>query len=213
MSQAPDRGAPGSAPAFLEAAGLSAAVLPAFETYGALLRKWQARINLVSPDTLPDMWRRHFLDSAQLLPLIPEAAETLADIGTGAGFPGMVIALARPGLTVHLIDSDTRKIAFLREVTARTGVRNAVFHVKRMESIEHLPVDIVVSRACAPLTRLLRYAIPLWTPSTIALFLKGARVDEELTEARKEWMMSVERFPSVSDETGTILRLADLSRV
>ena len=125
------------------------------ETYAGLLVKWQAKINLVGPATLPDLWRRHFLDSAQLLPLLPAAAGTLADLGSGAGFPGLVLAIMTDW-RVHLLDSDQRKCAFLRQVALDCGVLDRVtIHAKRIEQVTGIAADVVTARACAPLGELL----------------------------------------------------------
>lgn len=185
------------------------------QRYADLLVKWQRRINLVSAETLDDLWRRHVLDSAQLLNLLPPATSSLADIGSGAGFPGLVLAIL--GVRqVHLIESDARKGAFLAEAARAAGLdvgRDPVIHRTRVEAIEGLRVDVVTARACAPLPRLLGYAVPMLRPESTCLFLKGARVEEELTEAEKTWRMEVERFPSLSDPSGTILRLNKVARV
>jgi 16S rRNA (guanine527-N7)-methyltransferase len=183
--------------------------------YGDLLIKWQRRINLVSAETLGDLWRRHMLDSAQLLRLLPPQPSNVADIGSGAGFPGLVLAIL--GVRqVHLIESDARKCAFLVEAARAAGLdagRNPVIHRTRVEAIEGLRVDVVTARACAPLAKLLGYAAPMLRAESVCLFLKGARVEEELTEAEKQWRMEVERFPSLSDPSGTILRIHQVARV
>jgi len=122
-------------------------------TYAELLRKWQRSINLVGPKTLDDLWNRHFVDSAQLLPLIPPTARVLVDFGSGAGFPGLVLAIL--GMAeVHLIESDQRKATFLREVARATGTPVTV-HAKRIEQVTPFPADIVSARALAPLGDLL----------------------------------------------------------
>lgn len=174
-----------------------------------MLIKWQTRINLVSAASLEDMWRRHMLDSAQLVRLLP-AVSSVADIGSGAGFPGLVLAiLGVPD--VHLIEADDRKCAFLAEAARAAGCSPTI-HRKRVEEIDRLRVDVVTARACAPLQRLLGYAEPLLGANSACLFLKGGRVEEELTEAEKTWSMVVERFPSLSDPSGTILRITQVAR-
>jgi 16S rRNA (guanine527-N7)-methyltransferase len=175
-----------------------------------LLVKWQRKINLVSAESLAHLWRRHMLDSAQLVRFLPPAVSSVADIGTGAGFPGLVLAvLGVPG--VHLIESDERKCAFLAEA-ARVAGCSPTIHRKRVEEVDRLQVDVVTARACAPLPRLLGYAEPLLAAKSICLFLKGGRVEEELTEAGKTWHMILERFPSLSDSSGTILRISQVAR-
>src|SRR5262245_14217980 len=143
--------------------------LDRLETYAALLTKWQARINLVGPATLPDLWRRHFLDSAQLIPLLEQAdslpqdggGRILVDLGSGAGFPGLVLAIMTDW-RVHLIDSDQRKCAFLRQVALDCGVLERVtIHAKRIEQVTGIAVDVATARACAPLEELLALAAPM----------------------------------------------------
>jgi 16S rRNA (guanine527-N7)-methyltransferase len=185
------------------------------QRYADLLIKWRRRINLVSAETLGDLWRRHMLDSAQLLRLLPPETSSLADIGSGAGFPGLVLAIL--GIRqVHLIESDARKCAFLAEAARAAGLdpgRGPVIHQLRAEAIEALRVDVVTARACAPLPKLLGYAAPMLRADSACLFLKGGRVEEELTAAEKTWRMEVERFPSFSDPSGTILRINQVARV
>lgn len=172
-----------------------------------LLRRWQKRINLVGAATLADPWRRHMLDSAQLAPLIPEGAR-VADLGSGAGFPGLVLAILR-GDPVDLIESDARKAAFLREAVRETGAPAEV-HNARAESLD-LTADTVVARACAPLDRLLGLALPLLAPGGICLFLKGARVEEEVEVAQARWRFAVRRHRSRSAPDGVLLELGGLS--
>ncbi len=182
------------------------------ETYAALLVKWQAKINLVGPATLPDLWRRHFLDSAQLLPLLPKESGQLVDLGSGAGFPGLVLAMLTDW-QVHLIDSDQRKCAFLRQVALETGILDRVsIHAQRFEAVTPFPAGIVTARACAPLSDLLSYAAPFIGDSGRCLFLKGKGVEEELTAAEPHWKMAVERRPSLSDPAASILILDQLQR-
>jgi len=188
------------------------------ETYAALLDKWTRAINLVSKASLRDLWRRHMLDSAQLLPLLPAVPaarrRVIVDLGSGAGFPGMVLALLGAG-EVHLVESDRRKAVFLREVARETG-SDARVHEQRIEDMSPVAADVVTARACAPLRKLLSYAheIPGRVPGTrpCCLFLKGKRADEELTEAKKQWTMLIDSIPSRSDPSGTILRIGLLDR-
>ena len=172
-----------------------------------LLRRWQKRINLVGAATLADPWRRHMLDSAQLAPLIP-AGTRVADLGSGAGFPGLVLAILRGG-PVDLIESDARKAAFLREAVRVTGAPAEV-HNARGESLD-LTADAVVARACAPLDRLLGLALPLLAPGGVCLFLKGARVEEEVEVAQARWRFTVRRHRSRSAPDGVLLELGGLS--
>ena len=196
---------------FQRATGVSRETLDRLVLLADLLKKWQARINLVGSDTLADLWRRHMLDSAQLAPLIPPGARTLIDLGSGGGFPGLVLAALCPALDVHLVEVDARKCAFLREAAAAMGLR-ATIHHRRIEELEPRPFDVVTARALAPLTRLLSLAERFRDPATTCLFLKGRDVEEELIEAQKSWTMTLRRRPSRSDPAGTILELGAIAR-
>jgi 16S rRNA (guanine527-N7)-methyltransferase len=197
--------APLGAAGFAARVPVSRETLARLEAYLGLLAAWSARINLVGRDTLQDPWRRHILDSAQLLPYLPKGTRSLVDIGSGAGFPGLVLAiLGVPG--VELVEADARKCAFLREAARITGAE-VVIDNRRSESVTPHMADVVTARAVAPLPRLLEFAKPFLGPRTLCLFLKGGRADEELTAAREAWTMRAERFPSRSDPRGVILRL------
>ncbi|TXL73001.1 16S rRNA (guanine(527)-N(7))-methyltransferase RsmG [Vineibacter terrae] len=175
---------------------------------GALL-KWQRSINLVSRSTLDEVWTRHVLDSLQLLPLIPAGARTLVDLGSGAGFPGLVVAIARPDLSVRLVESDNRKAVFLGEV-ARQAAPTTVIVNKRIEAAAPDPADVITARALAPLPELLDWAHRFTIDPTICLFHKGRSIDDELTDAERRWMMTMDRVPSVTAPDAAILRVARL---
>ena len=182
--------------------------------YESLLQKWQKSINLVSAATLPDLWRRHMLDSAQLAALAPETALRWADLGSGGGFPGLVVAILlreRPGFRMHLVESDQRKCVFMREVIRATGAPAEVYN-ERIEDFarEAGSFDVVSARALAPLDRLLGWAAPLFGPDTIGLFLKGQGLPDELTAARKSWIFEADIYPSQSDPAGSVLKLRGL---
>lgn len=212
---------------FAREAHVSRETLDHLIVYKEVLEKWQRRINLVGPATLADAWRRHFLDSAQLYPLLAAALKgrrgpaVLFDLGSGAGFPGLVLAVMARGaglpLDPHLVEADHRKAAFLAEVCRATGLaRTVTIHGERIERLvlDRVPrAAIVTARALAPLPALLDLAAPLLAPHGIALFLKGAKAGDELTHAGKHWKMQVDRVPSRTDPSGTILRVAALTRV
>jgi 16S rRNA (guanine527-N7)-methyltransferase len=194
---------------FAAATGVSRETMARLETYAALLLTWSARINLVGRATLDDLWRRHFLDSAQLLPLIPMGCESLADLGSGAGFPGLVLAIL--GVQgVELIEADSRKVAFLREAVRATGA-SVVIRGRRIEAVTPHAVDVLTARGCAPLSRLLPLGERFIGPQTTCLFLKGARTEEELTEAAKAWTMTAVRHPSRTDPGGSVLLLQQVA--
>lgn len=178
--------------------------------YADLLVKWQPRINLVGPETIPTLWRRHFLDSAQIFPILPQSIHRIVDMGSGAGFPGLVLAvMGAPD--VHLIESDARKCAFLREVARVTGT-SVTIHNKRIEAVEPLGAGLLTARALAPLARLLEWGERHLLPGGHAIFLKGRGAEDELTEARKEWNITSERIPSLSDPSGIILHCREVRR-
>lgn len=185
--------------------GLDTLVVEKLDRYIACLRHWQRRINLVSNSTLADPWRRHILDSLQLASQISPASKCIVDLGSGAGFPGMVLAIAGFSV-VHLIESDARKCAFLHQVNAETGTRAIVVH-KRIEDVRPFQADVVTARALAPLDSLIDCAQPFLGADSVCLFLKGAKVEQELTAAHKKWNMQVLRVPSLTDPAGTVLKI------
>jgi len=202
-----------SADEFAATADVSRETLERLETYASLLMKWQGAINLVGADSLRDVWRRHMLDSAQLAAHIPQGATVITDLGSGAGFPGLVLSIVLD-CPVRLIEASGKKAAFLREVVRLTQAP-AIVHHERIEKAKPWPSDVVLARALAPLSLLLDYAEPFLRDAgkeATCIFLKGGRVAEELTESAKSWTMTVERFQSVSDPTGTILRIRDMAR-
>lgn len=194
---------------------VSRETISALEAYAALLRKWQKAINLVSGATLDDLWRRHFLDSAQLLPLLapPQAGDGgITDLGSGAGFPGLVLAILS-GRPTYLVESDQRKAAFLGEAARATGCADRVkIHCARIEAAKPWTAGTVTARALAELGQLLDWTSPFVGPDTVLLFPKGAKADEELTAAARVWTMVTERRRSITDSTGLILRLSHLER-
>lgn len=194
---------------FAAATGVSRETLDRLCRYEALLLEWRPRVNLVGRSTLPDLWHRHFLDSAQLFPLLPAKAG-LIDLGSGAGFPGAVLA-AMGARDVHLIESDGRKCAFLEELNQALDLGMTI-HRARIEQMAAWEAPCLTSRALAPLTRLLDWAEAFIGPSTICLFPKGQSVEEELTEASKKWNMTTECLPSRTSPTGTVLRLTGVER-
>ena len=196
--------------AFAEKTNVSRETLRRFRSYADLLVSWQASINLVSENTLKDLWRRHIWDSVQLARFIPKGPCVITDLGSGAGFPGLLLSILLD-TEVNLVDSSGKKIAFLREA-ARVTDANVVLHQGRIENLLLPKSDLVTARALAPLDKLLDLAVPVLSPSGRCLFLKGARAEEELTDARKEWKMTVERFPSATNANGVILSIRDIAR-
>ena len=196
---------------FARAFDVSRETIDKLSNYEALLRQWQKTINLVAPSTLDQVWSRHFADSAQLLALAPPDAKRWLDLGSGAGFPGLVLAIMlapRGGTNVTLVESDTRKAAFLAEVGRRTGAPVDI----RAERIEKAAtqsklgvVDVITARALAPLPRLLELAAPAFSAQTTGLFLKGREAQSEVDAARARWAFAAELQPSLSDSGGRIV--------
>ena len=207
-----NRGTPAAlgAEGFGREANVSHETLERLGQYAALLVKWQRGLNLVGASTLDDLWRRHMLDSAQLLPLIPSGARRLVDLGSGAGFPGLVLAtLGVEG--VELVESNGRKCAFLAEA-ARVMAVQVQIHNARIDSLPAMPADVITARACAPLPALLSYAERFIGDHTVCLFHKGARVEAELTAARKEWRMTATQIPSRTESRSVVLQIQGLTR-
>jgi 16S rRNA (guanine527-N7)-methyltransferase len=201
---------PLSREAFGDQLGVSRETLERLTIHLELLRRWQPAGNLVGLTTLTDPWRRHILDSVQLAVRVPAAANTLVDLGSGAGFPGMVLALL--GVRgVHLVESNRRKAQFLREVARATGAPVTI-HAERIERLQGWPADTLTARALAPLPRLLELAEGFLSSDSVCLFLKGRSVDDELTNAGISWHMVAERLPSLSQPTGVVLELQGVCR-
>jgi 16S rRNA (guanine527-N7)-methyltransferase len=180
------------------------------DVFAALLRRWSPRINLVSAADLPHLWSRHIEDCLQLLPCLPAGIDRGIDLGSGAGFPGLILALAS-GIPFDLIEADQRKAAFLREAVRETGTPAHV-HAVRIEAASLPPAPLVTARALAPLDRLLALASPLLAPGGTFLFLKGRDAERELTEAGRQWHMQVTRVPSRTHPDASILEIRDPRR-
>lgn len=197
---------------FLNATEVSPEVLDKLHHFHARLVEWNPKINLVSASTLPDAWRRHFLDSAQLYPIYKHSGDnlTMADLGSGPGFPGMVLAIMGAP-NVSLIERDTRKAAFLRTIAAETKTPIELLNLN-IKDIQGKQFDVITSRALADLNELLELSEHLRKPSTHCLFLKGKNLDAELAIAQKEWVMEIRKMESVTDDEAFIVRLTDIKR-
>ena len=194
--------------AFAETLGVSRETLDRLRLYVDLLGRWNARINLVSAGSLGDVWRRHILDCAQLIRHIDRSARVLADLGSGAGLPGLILGIL--GVPeVHLIEVDQRKAAFLREAVRVTKTA-AIVHAGRIETVTPFQADIVTARALAPMMQLLERSLPFMGPTTVCLFLKGRGLHDELTAAQAKWIMRTQILGSLADPTGHILRVEGL---
>jgi 16S rRNA (guanine527-N7)-methyltransferase len=186
------------------------------DRYVQLLLQWQAKMNLVAPSTLPNLWTRHIADSLQLLALAP-LAKVWVDLGSGGGFPGVVLACAlvkTPGARIYLVERNAKKAAFLREAVRVTGVPGMVYAQGIEDIVDSIkgPVDCVTARALAPLNQLVGFAEPLVKQGAKALFLKGQDVEVELTEATKYWNIQPILHSSLTGGQGWIVELDRIDR-
>jgi len=186
------------------------------ETYADLLEKWNPTINLVSKTTLSEKWQRHFLDSAQIWPQIPKNARDLIDIGSGAGFAGLVLAIIAkeksPDLSFTLVESDARKCAFMRN-TARAVDLDINIQTKRIETVEKMHADVLTARALATVSQLLGYGENILGSNGICLFLKGEACASEVEQARESWDFDASETNSLTHPSGKVLKLTGISRV
>lgn len=200
---------------------VSRETLTRLTVYQALLGKWQKAINLVGPASLTQFWQRHAADSAQIYQLAPAHARVWLDFGSGAGFPGLVLALMladhAPEAHVHMVESDRKKVNFLRTVLRETGVAGTVHHARIEALAAQKPtalaqVDVVTARALAPLDDLAAYMAPFANSSTVALLHKGRDWQEELTACEKNWNMDVKTYASCTDAAARIVEISRLAR-
>ncbi len=185
------------------------------KAYLGLLQKWQPKINLISNATLADAWGRHFEDSMQLVDLLPEGEKVLFDLGCGAGFPGLVLAMMRPELKVHLVESDQKKCSFLKTVSRETRT-SVEIHNCRIEAVsrETAP-DVITARALASLEKLFEYCSD-WievNPELILIFPKGENADQELELLADRWHFDCRTCPSKTSEQAKILIFSAIYRM
>jgi 16S rRNA (guanine527-N7)-methyltransferase len=202
------------AEAFAQAVGATPAQMADLHRFLELLEEWNGRMNLVGPSALSSFWLRHAYDSAQLLHVEPSALRW-ADIGAGAGFPGLILAIllkGRADAQVHLIESMAKRIRFLGEVSQALGLPTHIHHGRAEDTRPPAGLQIVTARACAPFPRLFGYTEHLFKAGARGVFLKGRDVESELTEARRNWKFQAELLPSQSDSSGHIVRIERLSR-
>ena len=192
--------------------GFSKEAMKKLEIYSKLIFKWQEKVNLISKSSAQDLWKRHFFDSAQVLKFIKKTEGDLVDLGSGAGFPGLVIAvkfIESGGPQVHLIEANKKKALFLIEANQMLKT-NVIVHSKRLEQIIDLKADIITARALAPLDRLLGLSTRFLKPDSTCLFLKGENVGIELREAQKTWGFRVEKFDSITRDGAKILKIGGI---
>jgi 16S rRNA (guanine527-N7)-methyltransferase len=187
-----------------------AAAQAALEAFAALLLRWNRTVNLIARRDEANLWERHIEDSLQLVPLIAPGTRHAIDLGSGGGFPGLVLAIAT-AIPFDLIESDQRKAAFLREAT-RVTKAPATIHASRIEATALPPAPLVTARALAPLPDLLALAAPKLAPGGICLFLKGQTATSELTDAAGRWHMRCDRLPSRTNPAASILRISEIAR-
>lgn len=182
-----------------------------------LLLKWAKVINLVSPSTLSDADSRHFIDSIQLVELIPDSTIELMDIGTGAGFPGLVIAIERPDIKVHLVESDIKKCSFLSTISRETNTPVIIHNcrVEAVDKVEGLNPDVITARALASLTELLKMTTPWWSKNKgLTLILpKGLKAQEEIKEAQKNYLFQLKVVSSKTDDKAKILIITQVEKL
>jgi 16S rRNA (guanine527-N7)-methyltransferase len=208
---------------FAEIFGASRETVLRLETFAEALVRWQKAVQLVAPSTLDSVWQRHFADSAQILALAPQHVQTWLDLGSGAGFPGLVVAILaaqdptrRSETRFCLIESDTRKAAFLREVSRLTGVAVEILGTRIEFPATQARVgaaDVISARALAPLSKLLALAEPYWKPETLGIFLKGRSGDAEVAQASATWRFDAQVVPSRTESDGRIVCMSNMSRV
>lgn len=197
------------------AGDVSRETLERLTIYADLLIKWQKKINLVAPSTIPMIWSRHMLDSAQLFAYAPAHAAYWLDIGSGGGFPGLVCAAIaadhRPNLKVALVESDQRKATFLREAARHMGLSVTV-HGCRINDLDAQGADVVSARALAPLRNLCEMAHVHLGADGICLFQKGVRYVDELEIAKHDWHFNHDIFQSVTEADAVVMRIERLQR-
>ena len=182
------------------------------------LKKWQKSINLVGPKEIDRIWSRHIADGLQLAQAVPDHVKSIADLGSGSGIPGIIIAiLLQPhGVRVHLVESNGKKAAFMRDVIRKIGVEARV-HCARIEDVYSQDwvkeIDLVTARALAPLPLLVKLTVPFIENGGEMLFLKGEAVDSELTETAKYWNIEHSLIPSRTNVAGCILSIKEVRHV
>lgn len=201
---------------FMQKYDVSRETFDKLQTYQNLLTEWQAKFNLVSNSSLSDAWNRHFVDSVQLFKYLPEGCENLLDFGSGAGFPGLVLAVVAaektPYLKVALIESITKKTLYLKEVAARLGLNVNIIN-DRIENIPPQKADVITSRAMTSLNGLLGYAYRFCKAETVCIFPKGKKYAEELAEAHRHWRFKCRIEASEVSDEGRILIISNLRKI
>lgn len=195
---------------------VGAATVARIEQFIELALKWNSAINLVGRSTAPQIWERHVIDSAQIFKCATQDQRVWLDLGSGGGFPGIIVAILAdeifPKLRVHLVESDKRKAVFLSESGRQLGLKLAV-HAGRIQDLPPQQADVVSARALATLDDLCGYAVPHLKANGICAFPKGASAQEEIETARKTWSFQIDQVASITDSRASVLFLKDLKRV
>ena len=203
---------------FAARSNVSRETLADYAAWHALLRKWNAKINLVAPSTLESFWGRHALDSQQICPYLPQTAQIILDLGSGAGFPGIASAIhvkhsadsLGQGGHVHLVESAGKKAAFLKTVIRELGLPASV-HSERIEALPPMRADVITARAFAPLPRLFDYALPHIHKDTLFILPKGEKAANEIENAQQAWTFSLETVKSITQDGAGLLIVKDLA--
>lgn len=187
------------------------------QDFVALLQEWNAKMNLVSKNSLEDVWQRHVLDSVQLIKYLPSDINCLVDIGSGAGFPGVMLAILMqeklPAAKVILVESITKKTVYLKDVCTKLGLTNTTVENNRIENISIKNVDVITARAVAALDVLCSYAFDLATKNTRMLLLKGRSYADEVTAAEQKWKFNLQVYPNLYSSDGVVLELSNLRKI
>ena len=198
---------------FCDTYNVSRETFSKLESYCQSLQEWQQKFNLVSKNSLNDIWKRHIEDSAQLFEYIPSSAEQLLDIGSGAGFPGMVIAIMAaektPYLNITMTDSIMKKTVYLNHVREITGLSNVDILNCRVEKLDR-KFDVITARAVAPLDELFVYSSQLLSKNGICIFPKGLSYQDEISVAKQKWNFDIQAFCSKTSEDGKILIVSNI---
>lgn len=181
------------------------------EIYISLLQQWNKKINLVSQQGMDQVWKRHVYDSFQLIRYLDSSVKSIADLGSGGGFPGLILALSTD-IPVILIESDKRKTIFLREVLRQTQTQATVL-CQRIENVNTISADVVTARALTSLTQLLEFSKNILNKNGYCLFLKGRSVNLEIEEAQKNWKINYKTFSSQTNADGVIVKINQFERV
>lgn len=186
------------------------------DRYRQSLIEWRQKFNLISKNTLDDIWNRHIEDSAQIFEYIPTKAQKLLDVGSGAGFPGMVVAIISaektPYLKITLVDSTLKKTVYLNHVKEITGISNTEILNCRVENITDKKFDVITARAVTSLDNLLEYVAPLLSKNGICIFLKGRSYKDEIDAARQHWFFDLQEKQSKTSKDGKILIISNIKK-